>query len=164
MTGVHRRLTLKSGLAFRYYKISQMGWIPRTKMKTMTMTFDGGSGIRDGLASRERHSRLGSLPPFHSPYPLNHPLQCPPLSNHLPHITFVHQYSRTRNSSIVSFIRRVDRILGGRIGYLRRLSVFEVLDGEQDVNVFPLLCQRGVWGWGCANPTSTGITTECRFK
>jgi len=33
----------------------------------------------------------------------------------------------------------------GRIGYLRILSVFEVLDGERDANVFPVLCQRGVW-------------------
>ena len=61
-------------------------------------------------------------------------------------------------SSIVSSIRRVNKILGVRIGYLNRLLIFKVLDGEQDDNVFPVLCQRDVWG--CANPTSTRITSE----
>jgi len=60
--------------------------------------------------------------------------RCPlPLSNHLFHITFVHRYQRTRTSSIVRSIRRFGRILGGRIRYLRRLSVFKVPDGEQDL-------------------------------
>ena len=67
-------------------------------------------------------------------------------------------YQRTRTSSIVGSIRRFGKILGGRIKYLRRLSVFKLLDGEQDVNVLLVLCQRGVWDR--ANPTSTRIMTE----
>ena len=79
-----------------------------------------------------------------------------------PYITFIHRYQRTPTSSIVSSIHRFGRILGGRVGYLRRLSIFKVPDSKQDVDVFPVLCQRGVCGY--ANPTHTGTTTEYRFQ
>ena len=45
---------------------------------------------------------------------------------------------------------------------LNQLLIFKVLDAEQDVNVFPVLCQRDVWG--CTHPTSTEITWESRSE
>jgi len=123
---------------------------------------DGGGGRVDVCSLRGTTSTRNYHPANHTRGSLktfSHiSFQCPPLSNHLFRITFVHRYQRTRTSSIVTSIRRFGKILGGRVRYLRRLSVFNVLDGEQDVNVCLVLCQRGVWGR--ANLTSIGITTE----
>jgi len=70
----------------------------------------GRDGGRVGVCSLRGRRAQGNY------HPANHtrgrktfshiPFQCPPLSNHLAHITFVHRYQRTLTSSIVGSIHR----------------------------------------------------------